>query len=553
MLQNETFFLFLEQSLSHKGERREGEGRGSEAMERRAVDGKYGRSVAVPSTTRSTLRGYVRGRQWGHKRWLWDGSESKVLRRTSSSDQGSVEGESGDGFDFARRKLSELDVGRMLEFDLDAPNDSEEKNEFGELDLLEPKAVALCGFFPEECAQFRLLLDEIGGSQYKVLPCDGEIMRTRTIEDTILSEEVDWEAPLDPSSMKFPAPGSPRCIVFCGLPRNEVDIVSAILDESKVRPFATCVVTQANVKQVLGQVVAEAVTQQKTSFQNRQEFSSWKENLISQGHKNMLKRPLFDDDESKETFSDAFKSKFSAVKGSVHFNDSDVSSSSAPAGTTEGLRDQTNVVDVSKDTAKLEKAAAKEDEKDIDPEEEELGKGFYSKPLDLDGVRRELAQSMRDDKVFMDPWHARGLEAEEGRDIMKEEEQAFIAKCASLAEGKESSESDVADLLPKRSHISETDSSEKEEESLDEIIFNSNILKEESSSSAAVSANIELENEEATSQADFGLEQVNNVEFTELSEEQIVEISNRFEDVDLKNLLERYRGITRGNDMNKEP
>ena len=62
-------------------------------------------------------------------------------------------------------------------------------------DLARPKSVVLCGFRPEECAQFRMLLDEIGGAGYKVLPANrGESMHG-TVLEAVEAVEVDWERP----------------------------------------------------------------------------------------------------------------------------------------------------------------------------------------------------------------------------------------------------------------------------------------------------------------------------------------------------------------------
>ena len=279
-------------------------------------------------------------------------------------------------------------------------------------DLARPKSVVLCGFRPEECAQFRMLLDEIGGAGYKVLPANrGESMHG-TVLEAVEAVEVDWERPRESETMAFPSTGSPRCLLFCGMPRSEVDIVTAILDENGVKEFAVEVATEANAGEPLGKVVVDAVKGQRDGMRQRTEFMSWKSDLSS--GEDALKAPIFKDDATRATFSSALET-----------------TSVRPAGPAEPTMETEG-----KETG-MEDVEGSETREGPEEGEEEVADGVFSKPLDLDGVRRDLAQDMKDDKVFMDPWHARGLQKDETRDIVKEEERDFIRRCQERQEREE--------------------------------------------------------------------------------------------------------------------
>ena len=351
---------------------------------------------------------------------------------------------------------------------------------FGDLDgldradiLFEPKAVALCGFRPEECAQFRLLLDELGGREYKVLACNRAEIMHGTVREAISAPEVDWERPRESDLIGFPSPGSPRCIIFSGLALDDVDIVTAVLDENGTPSFAVLVATDAMADQVLGAAVVDAVREQKGSMGGRREFMSWKASIATP-ETDALKKPIFADDSAKSSFSRALET---------------TSRPSPPRSERAGAPSAAAVEEQSPAEAP---SGGKDGEKAEN--EEDHGKGLFSKPLDLDGVRRDLAQDMRDDKVFMDPWHARGLDTDESRDIAKEEEENFIKKCQ------------------------------------ERMILESKPLQEEEG--APLSS--EDRPEPALSSESLPRPASN------LTKEQIIAIAERFEDVDVQDILKRF-------------
>ena len=391
--------------------------------------------------------------------------------------------------------------------------------------LSDPKAVVLCGFRPEECAQFRMLLDELGGRHYKVLPCTSEGMRG-TVGNMIFSEEVDWEQPRS-KDLTFPSPGSPRCVLFCGLPREEIDIVTAVMDESKVQPFAVAIVTRNNVDEILGKVVVAEIKNQEDLMSQRKEFMSWKSSLVTP--EDSLSKPIFREESAKSTFSSALRESNAGIGMEVE------ESSSSETVETDG------------EESSLSDGIDEGDERARRPleGEEEIAKGFYSKPLDLDGVRRDLAQDMQDDKAFMDPWYARGMEPDESRDIMKEEEKNFIQKCLKM---QSDSNVEVKNETAEKSLADQTD----DETSLDDIILSSTQTLDTPERDIFVRASEETgeatfsEAPEESRESPAENLSLDSSAGNKLSKEDILEITKKFENVDdemLDGILERYKRL----------
>jgi len=366
----------------------------------------------------------------------------------------------------------------------------------GHDDLTEPLSVVLCGFRPEECAQFRVLLDEIGGAAYKVLPKNKSESMHQSVRAAVASIEVNWEKPMDSETISFPSSGSPRCLLFCGMPRSEVDIVTAILDENKTPSFAVVIVTEENVDETLGKVVVDALKDQREGIRTRKEFMSWKSELTED---DVLKKSIFKDESSKATFSSAMssaarqKEKTTEVPAKERHPDADdaVTVEADAQGPTSEVAPRSG--------ADIEKAE----------DEEEIAEGVFSKPLDLDGVRRDLAQDMKDDKVFMDPWHARGLEPDESRDVMKEEENEFIKRCQErlLEEALEAKQERAADLDQPRPSNEEL-------------------------------ADLSLSGE--VSAGSGGDEGKSAAGAHTLTKEEIIELAKKYEDVDVDDILKRF-------------
>jgi hypothetical protein len=400
----------------------------------------------------------------------------------------------------------------------------------------------------------------------------------KEVSEVLQQNEVNWEEPLETgtassSSFSFPAPGSPRLLLFCGLPRNEVDIVSAILDEGKFQPFAVSVVTRHNVLELLGEVVVGAVEEQKPGFKRRRDFVEWKDTLARGGRKNTpLRQPLFTNEASQGAFSDLLRERESAPS-SISKNDT------PERGTTPDPVEDDRMNPPPEETTTTTTTATTTDKEDaeVDPsepreDEEKIAEGFFSKPLDMDGVRRDLAQDMEDDKAFMNPWYARGLKEDDQStlDVVKEEERAFIQRCVEAereklkqnnlepsAQKKTEKPNGNGALAPSSAQASvEQQEQEQEESGLDDIILNTRLPK--ASSPEAASASVKQQGSQdkddlddtllgtgdsATTRSTGAGAGVGEIEIAGLSEEDILKITERFEDVDVESLLERFKQV----------
>lgn len=285
-------------------------------------------------------------------------------------------------------------------------------------DLEEPDAVLVVGFRHEECARIRVLLDELGGRAYKVIPCAGTAL-DEPLVTALRAPEIDWAAPCPPADqMHQPSAGASRCVVFCGLPRADVDVVTAIMDEEGVPPFAVVVATEANGAVRAGEVAAHALSNQKKRIASRREFVAWSKDLRKQD--DPLKQPFAASTPSTPSASDVSQ-KVAAKEDSTSNTtpDAETNTNAFAGASAESKREGAE-----SSTSKGDPANPKEEASD-DSEGDEGG----WKPLDLTGLGRATQRSMEDDKAFMDPYFARGLERDETVDVVEEEELKFIEMC----------------------------------------------------------------------------------------------------------------------------
>mmetsp|Transcript_8130 Transcript_8130/g.20896 ORF Transcript_8130/g.20896 Transcript_8130/m.20896 type:complete len:348 (+) Transcript_8130:634-1677(+) len=335
--------------------------------------------------------------------------------------------------------------------------------------------------------------------------------------------------------------GTTRGIVFCGLPRGEVDIVAAILDESGLPPCAIEVATGSNKDAKVGEVASWMVVKQKRQLKGRKEFTSWRTALAK-------------DCNMPHDASGTHPGGGMAAGGSK---------AQRPWPASPPHR-----VEKEEDRPSLESPPAPSDTVDGDGEGDGEGKSvegdeevvvdgyLVSKPLDLSGMRHDLARSIEDDKAFMDPWYARKIkDKSEAPDVVSQEERQFIEKCkermARSAEKDTSQQNADASGLDQSRLASNPNSGDKdppsvasslqENISLDDVIGSHQLDGlQENGSEKEETGSSPVEGTELDAEA-FDSPTCSSV----LSEEDIRQIAGKFEDVDTDELLNRFASIKR--------
>lgn len=153
------------------------------------------------------------------------------------------------------------------------------REQIEQLEPYGPDALVMAGFRAEEYAMARALLDAAGARDVKVLPATAEMLHG-TVGAAVAEPEVDWAAARAPDWIRGGAWGSQRCILFSGLPLSAQATVIELLESEGLPPICVTMALESNAARRLGDVMADAVKDQRQRKQHKLE--PWQQ-LAEQG------------------------------------------------------------------------------------------------------------------------------------------------------------------------------------------------------------------------------------------------------------------------------
>lgn len=134
-------------------------------------------------------------------------------------------------------------------------------------------AIFLVGFQAHEWPHVRMYVDRLGGHDVKVVPVAQETLHERT-EDVLAMPEPDWSRPPTKGGASGAPAGAKRVAVFAGLVQEDIATITELLEGSGLPRMAVAIVSKEEKNQPLGQVVAEAMVQERKYAGN---WDAWEE------------------------------------------------------------------------------------------------------------------------------------------------------------------------------------------------------------------------------------------------------------------------------------
>ncbi|EFN60130.1 hypothetical protein CHLNCDRAFT_133513 [Chlorella variabilis] len=126
----------------------------------------------------------------------------------------------------------------------------------GQCAWLPSPVLVLAGFFLEELATVRQLLDSIGGETVRVLPTTPALLRAPAYE-ALLAPEPAWDRPAPPEWQPGGGWGQQRMALMAGIAEEGRQMVVDLLEEAGMPGVVPAVVTPATQDAVLGEQEAE--------------------------------------------------------------------------------------------------------------------------------------------------------------------------------------------------------------------------------------------------------------------------------------------------------
>ncbi|GAB4822546.1 hypothetical protein N2152v2_009592 [Parachlorella kessleri] len=137
------------------------------------------------------------------------------------------------------------------EDDLETEDDLTEPEAFG------PPALVLAGFYLEELAGVRAMLDKAGGQGITVIPCTPQLLGM-PLGQALQQPEPRWEDAMPPNWVHGGGWGMQRMVLFSGLGLRAQGMVLQLLASSQMGDVVPLVATPDTAGRLLGQVLAEA-------------------------------------------------------------------------------------------------------------------------------------------------------------------------------------------------------------------------------------------------------------------------------------------------------
>ncbi|KAL4436074.1 hypothetical protein ABPG77_005522 [Micractinium sp. CCAP 211/92] len=127
-----------------------------------------------------------------------------------------------------------------------------------QLALLEQPALVLAGFYLEELATVRQLLDQAGGQAVKVVPSTRALLHA-PLADALAQPEPAWDRPVPPDWEHGGGWGQQKMAVMAGLNGEQCQVLLNLFDEVELSPVVPALAAPDNLAAPLGSVLAVAL------------------------------------------------------------------------------------------------------------------------------------------------------------------------------------------------------------------------------------------------------------------------------------------------------
>ncbi|KAL4422471.1 hypothetical protein ABPG75_008668 [Micractinium tetrahymenae] len=124
--------------------------------------------------------------------------------------------------------------------------------------LLEQPALVLAGFYLEELATVRQLLDQVGGQAIRVVPSTPALLHG-PLAEALGQPEPAWDQPAPPDWQHGGGWGQQKMAVMAGLSEEQCQVLLNLLEEVELSPVIPALAAPDNLAAPLGEVLAVAL------------------------------------------------------------------------------------------------------------------------------------------------------------------------------------------------------------------------------------------------------------------------------------------------------